>query len=69
MYIVQSTCRCTVYTYQGAMILYTTEDFVLKDKISLSVYPPTTPNEITSQDLENLPSKILQFGADEVCLS
>ena len=51
---------------QGAIVLYTSEDYVLKDKLSQAVHPATT-KEYNTSDLDNLQRNILQFGTNMVC--
>ena len=48
-------------------MLYTSEDYVLKDKLSQAVHPSVT-KEFQNSDLDNLQRNILQFGTSEVCV-
>ncbi|KAL5256882.1 hypothetical protein ACHWQZ_G011969 [Mnemiopsis leidyi] len=60
----------TFTTNKGAIVLYTSEDYVLKDKLSQAVHPSVSKDFQTS-DLDNLQRNILQFGTsedDKACL-
>ena len=48
------------------MVLYTSEDLVLRDKVSHAVHPPIPKRQIETAELENLQQNILQFGTKEV---
>ena len=48
-------------------MLYTSEDYVLKDKLSQAVHPSVT-KDFQNSDLDNLQRNILQFGTSEVCI-
>ena len=52
--------------HQGAMMLYTSEDQVLKDKVSATLHSPVPPNDIKPSELDNLQKHILQFGTSAV---
>ncbi|XP_063694964.1 putative autophagy-related protein 11 [Bolinopsis microptera] len=60
----------TFTTNKGAIVLYTSEDYVVKDKLSQAVHPAST-KEFQTSDLDNLQRNILQFGTseeDKTCL-
>lgn len=47
------------------MLLYTSEDYVIKDKVSQAVHPPPA-KDMDLIDLDNLQKDILQFGTNQV---